>query len=502
MHFTAHFPKVITLFLALMILFGALLRFFSFQKNSYLHGDVVLHCAVVESLANKKGFFVSYAFSDLLPLNKPESLGYPVNQHPPLWPLLGAALVPFTGSAFTALKTVGLLSGTALIFFSFLFARRFFGKKVALLTTFAVTFSALLIDYSSNGSLYIFQALLYLLFVLCAQKLQRTVCWSGLGSIAGSGWLLNYQNVVLVFAIPVLYVFVFRSTCLYRKNLVKLLGAIGTLFIVVLPWLVRNYLVFGQPFHNINMYYFWGKMGVAASAPLSDPLLIKKIVTWVPWWTTHNIYYVFRELFLLAPVVFAFALWGLPTGIAHLCKRKHTGEIACALIMVLYCGICCIWPVVKFRYFVPLVPFVFAFGFYVLCSLRQRIIRRIGVVISLCTILLFSALTFLSIPSRTFYYGGALTKDIFGKRGEAEFAQEANALLEVALFLKRQPPRPICGEPALHFYTGLPVVLDKNLLRGIKYYSVRPAAPTAKDTTRETVIFKNNRFQVSICHEL
>ena len=95
-----------------------------------------------------------------------------------------------------------------------------------------------------------------------------------------------------------------------------------------------------------------------------------------------------------------------------------------------------------------------------------------------------------------------MTKDIFGKRGEAEFAQEANALLEVALFLKRQPPRPICGEPALHFYTGLPVVLDKNLLRGIKYYSVRPAAPTAKDTTRETVIFKNNRFQVSICHEL
>ncbi|MCX8045096.1 MAG: glycosyltransferase family 39 protein [Desulfobacterota bacterium] len=487
-------------YLVVLVIAGFICRLSSFQKNIYLHGDVVLHCATVENLAHKKGFVVSYALSDLVPLKKPELLGHPVQQHAPLWPLLGAFLFPFVKEAFTSLKILSLLGGMALIPLSFVFACRFFGLSCAYLTAFAVAFSYQLIDYSANGSLYILQAVLFILFVLAADGADTVFRWCMLGCLAGIAWLLNYQNIVMGASICCLYAVSYRGRWLSKENIIKLLACFLVLGITILPWLVRNYTVFGNPFHNINMQYFWGKMGVSSSMPFHDPLIFQKLCTWVPWWTAHNIYYVARELFVLAPVIFACALWGLPHFIGQVIRARKQAYTAGALLVVLYTGICVVWPVVKYRYFVPLLPFVFAFGFSVMHSFQHKTIRKFLMLSAIGVFCLFSVLAFLSVPSRTLYYGGALTKDIFGKRGEAEFIEEADALLDVARFLKSYPPRVIYGEPALHFYTGLPVVHDKTFLRNNEYYLVMPANQNGNDYSDGEVIFSNHKFLVLKCH--
>lgn len=487
-------------YLLLLVGAGLLCRLYSFQKNIYLHGDVVLHCATVENLAQQKGFIVSYALSNIMPLENPELLGHPVQQHAPLWPLLGSLLFPFTKDAFTSLKILSLLGGIALIPLSFIFALRFFGLFCACLTAFAVTFSYQLIDYSANGSLYILQAVLFILFLLAARNAHTIFRWCMIGFVGGIGWLLNYQNVVIVVSIVCLYVVSFWGRWFFKQNFIKLVGCLAVLVLTILPWLIRNYAVFGNPFYNVNMQYFWGKMGVSSSMPFHDPLIFEKLCNWVPWWTSHNIYYFLRELFVLAPIIFACALWGLPQFILQAFRRRNQGYVAYIILVVFYAGICVAWPVVKYRYFIPLLPLVFALGFSVICSFQSRSVRNLLTVSAIGIFSLFSVMTFLSIPSRTLYYGGALTKDIFGKRGEAEFVKEVDALLEVARFLKQQPPRVIYGEPALHFYTGLPVLHDKSFLQDREYYLVRPADQNSDDCLGGQVVFSNHKFLVFRCH--
>lgn len=53
-------------------------------------------------------------------------------------------------------------------------------------------------------------------------------------------------------------------------------------------------------------------------------------------------------------------------------------------------------------------------------------LRRFAVVASMIGIVVVSLLTYVSTPTHTYYYGGSITTDNFGKNGEVEFLKSLN----------------------------------------------------------------------------
>ncbi|MHC4946231.1 MAG: hypothetical protein ACYTG7_24730, partial [Planctomycetota bacterium] len=57
-------------------------------------GDVAIDAAVAESLADGKGFWTPWERGSLYrPVEEVDAFGFPADQHPPLWPLLGALII-------------------------------------------------------------------------------------------------------------------------------------------------------------------------------------------------------------------------------------------------------------------------------------------------------------------------------------------------------------------------------------------------------------------------
>ena len=91
--------------------------------------------------------------------------GYPPDQHPPLWPLLGAPLVGLAGDGYAALKLVSLLVGIVCVPLAYVALRRHVGEAPALLASGLVAGSYPLVDFSGNGSLWVLLAMFYLVWL-------------------------------------------------------------------------------------------------------------------------------------------------------------------------------------------------------------------------------------------------------------------------------------------------------------------------------------------------
>ena len=98
--------------LVLVTVLGGLWRLASFRFNVWPHGDVVIDAAIAESVARTGRLLVPFVDIRYYPI-EPFGFGYPPDQHPPIWPLLGAPLVWLLGDGYTALKLVSLLVGIA-----------------------------------------------------------------------------------------------------------------------------------------------------------------------------------------------------------------------------------------------------------------------------------------------------------------------------------------------------------------------------------------------------
>lgn len=421
-----------TIFLFLLVVGGAI-RYRSLSWNQYVHGDIVLYSSAAESIVREGNFRVPYD------LSKPyfyslRSLGGRFYELYPLWSIIGAGGIRLFGiSGFQSLKLFSFLAGIALIAISFFVGKALGSARVGLFCAAAVSFSYLLIDYSANGAFYGFQAMLYLLLVLILSRTQTMRHILLAGVVMGVALLVNFQSVALV---PTFIVFLFFE---YRRDLKKFFifsfAGIGVVFMMFLPWLIRQYVLFGNPFYFIefNATYTWQKIGAPTlikdnvimfvkSKELYVALLKKTFFFWLP----HNLYYVNRKLFILAPLAYIGA-WFL--GIEAWFSRS-SGEMirkVAPIFFVLFFHILLstVFPIVKFRYFVPMVPLVFlAGGIYF--DMQKPRMRNILMIATIILVMVGSWLTYRSVPSHTYYYDGAITTDIFGKQGERDFIQAAH----------------------------------------------------------------------------
>src|SRR3954453_20073471 len=118
--------------LVLVTVLGGAWRLLSFGYNVWPHGDVVIDAAIAESVAWHGRLLVPIVDVRYFPIDR-FGFGYPPDQHPPVWPLLGAPLVWVVGDGYGALKLVSLILGVVVPPLAFFALRRYVGHGPALL---------------------------------------------------------------------------------------------------------------------------------------------------------------------------------------------------------------------------------------------------------------------------------------------------------------------------------------------------------------------------------
>jgi 4-amino-4-deoxy-L-arabinose transferase-like glycosyltransferase len=506
--------------LAVVTVLGGLWRVLSFGYNVWPHGDVVIDAAIAESVAWHGRLLVPIVDVRYYPIDQ-FGFGYPPDQHPPVWPLLGAALTGLVGDGYTALKLVSLLVGIVVVPLTYLALRRWVGNGPALLASGLVAASYPLVDFSGNGSLWVLLAAFYLvwLWALPGDRRQETGDrrgigtiwpisggrrWALLGVVMGLAYLTNYPAVVLPVALVGVHLLRYGRDS-FRPAALKgpVLSAI-VMFVVVLPWLVFNVVQFGspiwsQPFQRTLAggsrqveYVLLGDEVVKRNLPAPPNRLVA--LREKAFDLYGNVGFVMKQSLVLTPVLgglFAVGLlllvpWPgrphpqpLPTaverGASNLSPPLYrNGEggggwglshepLPVAVLALVHLALIVWWPTTKFRYLVPLLPLVIALGGWCLWQIGPAAVRnRLAIVVAgLC--LFTNAWTMLSIPSHTYYYDGGLVADNFGQQGERLFVGDARQYKAAADAIIARGPGTILGDHIMSPLTRMPLVINSTV---------------------------------------
>jgi len=426
-----------------ILVLGVLVRFFSIQWNTIPHGDLLDDSRATLAFLQHGNFRVQeHDPESTMPgfYSTAKTGGEYLTNHPPLWHILSAGLTFLRGGEETlpeiyfSFKVLSFLSGLLTLFLAFFVTRRLLGETAALWLTIFLSISYLMIDYSGNGSFYMLHAALFLLWILIAlgpPRLQRTLL---LGAITGVAYLLNFQTVVLLPA--TLLVLLADTGISFRQKIQHVFLALALALALALPWFIRDALLFGDPFFSYatNQTYVFAKAGL-------QPLLREGILTYdIGWpervlifrkilatWLPGNLYYIARKLFILAPIAFIFFSFGLLDYLFS--KERFRKMLPVLLLLILHILLAASWPVVKFRYFVPFLPLVFLIALEQLSSLSwSGRVKNAVLGATVIVMLVLSFLTYVSVPTHTYYYDGAITQDLFGGSEEMRFLEEHHLL--------------------------------------------------------------------------
>jgi len=457
-----------TPYLILFTFFGTIFRFMAWNFNDIPHGDIHLDYAAAWG-------FVKY-HKLVLPFIAPRynavkqfEYYYPLDQHMPLWPLLGGITTLLNGyNVYSNFKILTLIFGTMLIPCSYWAFRKTFGDKSALLASTFIAFSYILIDYSGNGSLYILHALLFVLIILFVDtsKMGNSII---IGGLIGFAYLLNYQAIITLIAMVIIYIFRYAFDKHKIKNVYTLVLSMMTLIILITPWFIRNYLVFDDPFYNVNIEYLKTKLditselvisnGVIKSVISTDNIHIKNIISKIFVWASRNLLYFIGRIALLVPIVSIFVPFGIISIIqSKKCKKLNDATLLIVALFGLHLLISCLWPVFKFRYFVPILPLTIGLGSYgiFVVELKEKT-RRTIIILSVVALIVIGIITYIRVPTHTSYYDN---NDLYHYRvGEADWQQDERALIDTAENLDKHTDNVIIAPIPLFFYAGRPIVL-------------------------------------------
>lgn len=404
-----------------------------------MHADVIGDSIVTASI-HRDGRFLLFEgpdSADPAVYTLPSSdEGAPLILHGPLVQILGAGLMMLSGSsstvpaAYLSLRILSLIAGMLIILLSYRIASRLLEPEAGLIVAAWCAASYVLIDYAGNGAIYTFQSALYLLWLLIALSPSSQYRAPLLGLVAGLNYLVNFQSVILIPAAFILFI-VQERTWAKRAGYCAIFIAVMTF--VAAPWLVRNALLFGDPFysHAYNMGYAYMKAGIdvpleaITDVSFSNTLVVA--ITAIQSWIPNNLYYAARKLFVIAPLAFILFSYGLIdiTFSRERFRRSLPLLTLLLLQMLLYAG----WPVWKFRFFVPLLPFVFLLAVEELWHLPiTRMVKRTSAGVILLAFMAIGVLTYRATPVHTTYYDGAITQDPFHGSEEVTFLRNFHVL--------------------------------------------------------------------------
>ena len=337
------------------------------------HGDEGSWMSIAAEFSKGNGFTTRWLeFGFLKPYELPRPDDY---RYPGLTLLLGLAFKLF-GAGYTA-----ALWCVAVLFMIFgltvyLVVRAHFGIRTACATLPLVYLSLLQIMYASEVySEGLFGIGLGLVLAVSVRyKPDTRIWWYLTGATTGILYLIR-PNAILLSAALVPY----AAWMLYKRRIPRrtAAGAFSVMLLIMLPWLIRSWMFFGNPFHLADA---GGLLRTGVSQPGTYSL--------GDFMRTYGGFYFIQETALNArsffrilheqehgleviPLLFCLA------GIAR--KAPFFNGFAAAgfllsLLACFYTSLAGSWAGV--RYFSPFLPFVYAYGVSQIFSLSDRFVAR------------------------------------------------------------------------------------------------------------------------------
>ncbi len=245
-----------------VVVLGVLPRFV-LAALSHPAGDSCYHLSVARFIAEngRLPFLQPFGISDRL-----------VFSAPPLFHIVAAAVYKFfslfsLSAAEFAVKMVSQLLGSLTLPFVFLIGRKLYNSRIAFFATLFVAFLPLLINSSVVSFVDSLATLLAAVaaYLILSRRIFLAAVFVGLGLLA---------KQTMIFMLPIFFFALFAS---YKDNIKiffkKSAAVVAIIAVIGLPWLVRNYLLLGNPFWPFLYKILGGKIvpeGISGSFSLTN----------------------------------------------------------------------------------------------------------------------------------------------------------------------------------------------------------------------------------------
>ena len=171
----------------------------------------------------------------------------------PAGPVLFASLESVFNDSLFSTKIVSILSGTGIVFFSYMVFKNIFNAKIAIVGQLFVAFNPWIgiLSISSVNDLFpIFMSVSSLYFITKKDIKLTDVIFSG--AILGIGFMFRYQPIIFLLAIIIFLI-------LLKKNPKFKISAVGLLIVLFVlccsPMLLYNYTVHDKIIDSNSNYY-------------------------------------------------------------------------------------------------------------------------------------------------------------------------------------------------------------------------------------------------------
>lgn len=246
--------RLLYLILASLLLRGA----FQTVIDSPGIRDSYQYSALIRNIAEGKGLTDYYIWHDMIPY---DSIPHPHDWMPPLFPILSTGFVLLGASPFLAGKLVSVFAGSLLPVALYLVGKELGGEKVGLLSGYLAAFSAPLMFYSSVAMTDMLFCLLVTLSIFSMLKVfsqegeASKRHWVNLGLIIGISYLCRPTAVLILLTLVSGWLLLYRTR--QPRTIIGLIIMAVCFGAVISPWLVRNYVLLGDPFASVPGYHLW-----------------------------------------------------------------------------------------------------------------------------------------------------------------------------------------------------------------------------------------------------
>lgn len=322
-----------TLLLVAIVLVSALLRVWFLSLNP----DICPKCGDISNYVEKGRTLASLNLNFLDPR-------YDEGTYAPLFQfslavaikLFGEGSIPFVAPFFDVLLVIS----------TYFLAKRLFGPSAGVLAALFVSVHPTLTVFSLVP---LVESLFALLLVSAFVFFQKEKFFAS-GMLLGLAYLTKYNGMLAILSL-MLYLLAWGGTKKYRRLFLLFLGVL----LVTSPWLLRNYAMFGNPFHSSDVPRFLGTVSMTAEKPAGPLLYLAGLPI-----------YIGQPFVILAAIgaALSLGLW-----------RKF---LPVFMTIGAFFAFFSLWPTMEFRHMVTIVPFVMAFSAYGFLEVSRFIITSSG----------------------------------------------------------------------------------------------------------------------------
>ena len=258
--------KYLLIVLIIAVLSFAIQVYFVSQIKFIGTSDPAHYAEAAENVIKGKGFSLDYLNEYFLKFNTishPEEYGFPG---------VSIILIPFIlllGKTAFAVKLPSMIIGTILFpILIYYLGKEFFNQRTGLLAAVSFLFYPAIFPMSFGGErdiMFAFFVVSSIYFFYKGVKEDNEMWFLIMGALLGFSYLVRQASIAII---PAIF---FAHYLINRRISLKFLQGFVVAGLIVAPWLMRSYLIFGDPFFTVNKYAGW----ILGYAPLFEQQYFK-----------------------------------------------------------------------------------------------------------------------------------------------------------------------------------------------------------------------------------